>query len=113
MYDDLLAVNAGRVWAELQLIYPALNTFPLPIVRINNRLRTTGGRAWQETRIIEIANWSLKGNYRYTMRSILPHELIHQADYDLNGDSDLKCGHGAAWVQMMVEYGLYPSKYCV
>ncbi len=113
MPTEFLQVNAGRVWAELQLIYPALVAFPLPLVRVNKRLRTTGGRCWQETRIVEISNKALHDTYRYTMRTILPHELLHQADYDLNGDSNLKCGHGTAWSQMMAEYGLYPSKYCI
>jgi predicted SprT family Zn-dependent metalloprotease len=40
------------------------------------------------------------------MDVILPHEIIHQADWNLFGKSEKICGHGANWQKIMLEYGL-------
>ncbi len=45
------------------------------------------------------------------LQVILPHELIHQADFDLYGDSEKICGHGKRWAKLMVEYGLEPEPF--
>ena len=42
---------------------------------------------------------------------ILPHEIIHQADYNLFGEAEKSCGHGRKWCEMMVKYGLPANKY--
>jgi predicted SprT family Zn-dependent metalloprotease len=42
---------------------------------------------------------------------ILPHEIIHQADFNLFGESEKKCGHGKNWCAIMQTYGLSPQKY--
>jgi predicted SprT family Zn-dependent metalloprotease len=42
---------------------------------------------------------------------ILPHEIIHQADYNLFGLSEAKCGHGKKWHEIMINYGLSPDVY--
>jgi predicted SprT family Zn-dependent metalloprotease len=42
---------------------------------------------------------------------ILPHEIIHQADFDLFGESEKNCGHGKNWVSLMLQYGLKPDFY--
>ena len=42
---------------------------------------------------------------------ILPHEMAHQADFNLFGDSEKNCGHGRKWCEIMVRYGLPANKY--
>lgn len=110
---DRLNSNASHIWGQLQIIYPALVAFELPQLRVSKRLKVTAGQAFRETRIVEISNTFLTSAYRFTMVTILPHELIHIADYDLNGYNELPCGHGKAWCDMMLAYGLKPDKYGV
>lgn len=42
---------------------------------------------------------------------ILPHEIAHQADYNLFGLSEKICGHGKNWCKIMLQLGLAPNKY--
>ena len=42
---------------------------------------------------------------------ILPHELVHQADYNLFGESEFKHGHGLNWIKIMQDVGLAPNRY--
>jgi predicted SprT family Zn-dependent metalloprotease len=42
---------------------------------------------------------------------ILPHELAHQIDFNLFGESEKKHGHGKNWVNVMVKLGLEPNRY--
>ena len=50
-------------------------------------------------------------NFNYMIDVILPHEIIHQADFDLFGESEKICGHGEKWCEIMVNYGLPAEKY--
>jgi predicted SprT family Zn-dependent metalloprotease len=53
-----------------------------------------------------------KANTNYfniMMDVILPHEIIHQADWNLFGKSEKICGHGENWQKIMLEYGLDPN----
>jgi predicted SprT family Zn-dependent metalloprotease len=45
------------------------------------------------------------------MDVILPHEIIHQADFNLFGESEKICGHGEKWCEIMVNYGLPANPY--
>jgi predicted SprT family Zn-dependent metalloprotease len=42
---------------------------------------------------------------------ILPHEIAHQADFDLFGESEKFCGHGVKWAEIMLQLGLPANKY--
>jgi len=46
---------------------------------------------------------------RQMLSVILPHEIIHQADFDLFGESEKNCGHGKNWCNLMIQYGLEPK----
>ena len=102
------------IWDNLCELYPRLSLYNPQIIKVNGRLYRTAGRAFQEDNVIELGfkffNYSLK--YRDIMTDIiLPHEIIHQADYNLFGLSEAKCGHGQKWCEIMVNYGLSPDKY--
>lgn len=112
MYEALLQQNGLVIWGDLQRIYPALGFYELPRLRVDRRLTRCAGQAYQETRIVQISYAALVKQYRYTMDTILVHELIHIADYDLHGPSKLICGHGLLWRNMMLEYGLHPNINC-
>jgi predicted SprT family Zn-dependent metalloprotease len=102
------------IWDNLCELYPALTRYNPPIIKINARLYRTAGLSLQEDNIVELGyKFFLHSNkYRDIMTNIiLPHEIIHQADYNLFGLSEAKCGHGIKWCEIMTNYGLSPDKY--
>jgi predicted SprT family Zn-dependent metalloprotease len=112
--QTLLTVETVKVWEVLCEINPALVRFNEPTIKLNGRLWRTAGQCHQESNIIELGskffNHSAEYN-AYMVEVILPHEIIHQADWNLYGPSELKCGHGVNWVKMMLEYGLPADKF--
>lgn len=106
--------RTARVWGELCELRPRLVRFNEPKIVLNARLWRTAGRCFQATRYIDMGLKFIEHSthFRVIMLTvILPHEIIHQADYDLYGDSEKKCGHGAQWQKLMVEYGLPDNPY--
>jgi len=102
------------IWDNLCELYPRLTKYNPPIIKVNGRLYRTAGRAFQEENIIELGYkfFIHSPNYAHNMtKIILPHEIIHQADYNLNGLSEAKCGHGKKWCEIMINYGLPADKY--
>ena len=112
-FNTYLNENGVRIWCDLQRLYPALRLHGLPQLRVDKRLTSCAGQARQAERVIQISYHALVKHYNYTMGTILAHELIHIADYDLHGPSELICGHGLLWRNMMLEYGLHPTINCV
>lgn len=106
-------LRARAIWDILCEIRPRLRRFPTPRVELSNRLWRVAGKCYQEERRIILGNKFLQHpQHRAKMlQVILPHELIHQADFDLYGDSEKNCGHGKKWEKLMVEYGLDPEPY--
>jgi hypothetical protein len=102
--------RAAKIWDELCEIHPRLCGFDVPEIRLNGRMWRTAGQCFQDKRIVTISPKFYDAGFDARMNQvILPHELIHQADFDLFGDSDKKCGHGANWQMLMVQYGLEPE----
>ena len=99
------------VWENLCEIYSGLVRFNPPKIVLCNRLTRTAGKNYQDENRIHLGNKFFAKNQREMLKQILPHEIIHQADYNLFGISEKKCGHGKKWVEMMVKYGLEPLKY--
>ena len=100
------------VWAAFQSVYPDLGV--LPTVQVSGRLTRTAGRCWQRENVVEFSTKFLthsKPCQIIMMQQIIPHELAHAADYQMFGESELRCGHGKRWREIMVGYGLPPLKY--
>ena len=102
------------IWDTLCEMYTPLVHFNEPKIELNNRMWRTAGMCFQDENRIQLATkfflWDIK--YRDCMTDvILPHEIIHQADFNLFGDSEKKCGHGVKWCEIMIQYGLAPEKY--
>jgi len=114
---DILSIIQNQteiIWDNLCEIYPALVRYNAPIIKLNGRLYRTAGRCTQEDNIIELGTKFIEHSieYRDIMTDIiLPHEIIHQADYNLFGLSEAKCGHGKKWCEIMINYGLPANKY--
>jgi len=108
----LLNNQAQIIWDNLCELYPRLTKYNPPIIKVNGRLYRTAGRCHQEDNLVELGYlfFTYSPDYAKTMTNIiLPHEIIHQADYNLFGLSEAKCGHGNNWKMLMLQYGLSPD----
>ena len=110
----LLNNQARIIWDNLCELYPRLTKHNPPIIKVNARLYRTAGRCHQEDNLVELGYlfFTYSPDYAKIMTNIiLPHEIIHQADYNLFGLSEAKCGHGNKWREIMINYGLSPDVY--
>lgn len=110
----LLKRETAMIWDSLCEIYPALVFHDMPTISLNGRLWRNAGFCDQEKNHIELGYKFFKHSKKYAHEMIdviLPHEIIHQADYNLFGESELICGHGTKWREIMVNYGLDANPY--
>jgi predicted SprT family Zn-dependent metalloprotease len=99
------------IWSGLAESYPKLVRFDAPKIVLCNRLTKTAGKCYQTESRIHLANKFFQRNHAAMMLEILPHEIAHQADYNIFGDSEKSCGHGQHWAEIMVQLGLTANKY--
>lgn len=102
------------IWDSLCEIYTPLVHYNEPKVELNGRLWRTAGMCFQEENVIQLGTKFFFANtkYRdYMTDVILPHEIAHQADFNLFGKSEKKCGHGKKWAEIMVQLGLEANPY--
>ena len=107
----ILQAHALAIWDILSEIHPRLAKIDPPKISLNNRFWRTAGICFQETGQIELAAKFFPQYEKNMVNVILPHEIIHYADFVLFGDSDKKCGHGKNWQMLMLQYGLKPNPY--
>jgi len=108
---QVLEQKVSRIWHELQELYPELKKHNAPKVKINNRMWRTAGLAHCEIHSVEFSS-KFFNRYEFEMyREIVPHELIHVADFIINGDDPTDLWHGPGWCKMMLEYGLEPNRF--
>lgn len=104
--------RAGVIWEALCEIHPRLCTFDVPEVRLNGRMWRTAGQAFQEYGYITISPKFYDAGFKTRMNKVvLPHELIHMADFYLFGFGEKECGHGKNWQMLMLQYGLEPEPF--
>jgi hypothetical protein len=102
------------IWETLAEMHGKLVRFNPPIIKLNNRVWRTAGMCYQEENYIDLGYKFFLYSKEYAdnmVNTILPHEIIHQADFNLFGESEKNCGHGKNWCNLMVQYGLEPNKY--
>lgn len=112
--EKSLVRETVRIWERLAEIQPRLVKFDEPAIILNGRLWRKAGLADLANNKVELATkfFFYSQEYYDTMfRVILPHEIIHIADYVLFGESDKRCGHGTQWQKLMIQYGLKPDPY--
>lgn len=106
--------RAALIWGDLCELRPRLVRFNEPKITLNNRLWRVAGYCLQEENKVELGSkflWFSLATRKTMLSVILPHEIIHQADYNLYGVSEKSCGHGKNWAKLMLEYGLPANKY--
>ena len=102
------------IWGSLCEMYSPLVHFNEPKIELNPYIWRTAGFCFQEENIVQLGYKFFKSNPEYFNNMfgvILPHEIIHQADYNLFGESEKSCGHGVNWQNIMVQYGLEPEPF--
>ena len=102
------------IWDTLCEVYSPLVHYNEPKLELNNRLWRCAGMCFQPENRIQLATkfflWNTE--YRdYMLNVILPHEIAHQADFNLFGFSEKKCGHGEKWAEIMVQLDLDANPY--
>ena len=110
----LIQREASTIWDSLCEIYPNLINFDCPEVSLNGRLWRVAGLNDQQNNKIELGFKFFNHSKKYANNMIdviLPHEIIHQADFNLYGESEKICGHGKKWREIMVNYGLEPEPF--
>lgn len=103
--------RTNTLWAGYTLIWPNLG--PVPAIHINMRLSATAGQAHVEKNVIDMAGkflWKSKEFAQEMISVILPHELAHQIDYNLNSWPDGNKWHGNQWKVIMVKIGQNPIR---
>lgn len=110
----LIERESVMIWDSLCEIYPTLVAYDVPKIELNPYIWRMAGCCFQPENRIQLGYKFFKAKkeyFNYMIDVILPHEIIHQADFDLFGDSEKICGHGEKWCEIMVNYGLKPDPY--
>jgi predicted SprT family Zn-dependent metalloprotease len=105
----LIQRETVMIWDTLCEMYTPLVHYNEPKIELNPYIWRCAGKCFQTENRIHLGYkfFKAKPEYFNTMIDvILPHEIIHQADYNLFGESEKICGHGENWQKIMLEYGL-------
>ena len=102
---------ANSLWDTYCESFPALVKFDCPKIVINNRFTKCAGVNKSDSNVVELAGKFLVKFPENMIEVILPHELAHQIDYNLNGWYDRKPHHGKAWIAIMNRIGQNPEPY--
>jgi predicted SprT family Zn-dependent metalloprotease len=109
----ILERETVMIWDTLCEMYPALVFTNPPKIKLNPYFWRTAGQCHQEAGIVEMGFkfFRKRENFPTMIDVILPHEIIHYADWVLYGESEKICGHGEHWCEIMVNYGLEANPY--
>ena len=93
------------------VIYPELKNFECPEIRLNDRFTSTAGLTWPNENVIQLGTKFFAKYEKTMLMVILPHEIAHQVDCNLNGFPKKNRWHGKRWKKIMVAYGLPADTY--
>lgn len=111
MTQNELQTIAETLWAEYCEVFPKLVKFDCPKMTINNRFTKTAGCNYTDENEIHLAGKFLAKFEQNMLNVILPHELAHQIDFNLNGWHKGKLHHGKTWIVIMAKLGQNPDPY--
>ena len=106
-----LQTITANYWDTYCEIFPKLIKFDCPEIRLSKRLTSTAGRNHFEENYIILGSKFLAQFEHNMLNIILPHEIAHQIDYNLNGWHYRKTYHGAQWCAIMGRVGQNPLPY--
>lgn len=105
--QDLAQYHVRSWWVKFRAQYPTIQR-ATPVVTLNNRLKTTAGRAFIEENPQKI-DLSTDLFCQYTDHMIvdtIPHELAHLVAYTIYGDP----GHGKGWYSVLERMGIQTTR---
>lgn len=102
---------AQNLWGEYCEIFPKLVKFDCPKITLNGRLSRCAGRNHCAENHIELGTKFFKNHEKNMLEVILPHEMAHQIDFNLNSWYDRKPHHGKDWILIMEKIGQKPDAY--
>lgn len=108
---DTIQNLTDKLWLEYCLIFPKLVRFDSPKIIINNRFTKCAGCNISDDNVIQLAGKFIAQYPENMMRVILPHEIAHQIDFNLNGWYDRKPHHGREWQTIMHKMGQPANPY--
>lgn len=105
--QDVAEFRVKHWWNKFRQVYPQLSK-QYPAVKLNNRLKTTAGRAFIENnpQYIDLSTelfWEHTEEFLY---DTIPHELAHLVAYTIYGDP----GHGKGWYSIVHQFGINTSR---
>lgn len=97
----------GRIWwAKMVAAFPQLQNHTPPPIKLNNRLKTTAGRAWFEENYIDLSVELFWEHTEQFTRDTIPHELAHIVANIVYGDT----GHGTGWKMTLQRVGINTTR---
>ncbi len=109
--QTLVTSEAETIWDAMCEIYPHLAKFNPPKIELNPYCWKTAGSCFQDQNRVSLSLKFFKYHFDTMIDVILPHEIAHQVDYNLFGESEKRCGHGKNWKMIMLAYGLPANPY--
>ena len=109
--QTLLETRRDALWVWSLSRWPKLQKFTAPTIVINARLKVTGARNFSEENLIDFSLLYMQQHTAFFIRQIVPHELAHQIDHNLNGWYKGRKHHNPEWCAIMGAYGLPPDAY--
>lgn len=100
-----LQILCNTYWLRYCKVFPELLKFPAPTIIISNRMTKTAGYNTMVDNTITLSGKFLAQHGNNMKYVILPHELCHQIDFNLNGWYVRKPYHGKSWIVIMTKIG--------
>jgi predicted SprT family Zn-dependent metalloprotease len=105
--NKTLQIKANTLWVSYAQILPNLAKFECPKIIINNRTYRTAGQCIVGDNEVQLSGKLLTIHYDRMLSEILPHELIHQIDYNFNKKVwTIRNAHSKRWVDIGVKLGI-------
>lgn len=104
--QDVADYQVTRWWKVLKKHYPSLGETPRAV--LNNRLKTTAGRAWiqKDPPYIDLSTELFWCNTKTFCEDTIPHELAHIVAYQVYKDP----GHGKGWYTVLKVAGIKTTR---
>jgi predicted SprT family Zn-dependent metalloprotease len=100
-----------KLWEDYCEIFPTLVKFDVPTIKLNARYTKCAGCNVSDENVIQLATKFIAKFPDNMLNVILPHEIAHQIDFNLNGWYDRKPHHGKSWIAVMEKIGQPANPY--
>ena len=109
--EQMIKTHADKAWARYVFLFKKweIEICERPIIKLNNRLTKSAGRAFVEEHFIDLgAKFFINPlNHAYMLNNVIPHEYAHILAY-----KHFQCHtHGKPWKQLMLAYGIPADVY--